>query len=200
MYLAQTLAHWRYGFDGPALGSQQTFQAIMTAMEHPGQLVTIHQNPDAPDIFNWASAATCLTLLDRETPVWIDIDQHSAAVSWLQHCCQSSVVTELCMANFAIVTKPVNMPDLEYFRVGTSDYPENATTVLIQVDDILPDVANRTIGIGFDQRPRLVPQGLSEQFWQQWRQLSGRHPLGIDIFITCEDVLIMLPKSNTYIN
>ena len=109
---AQTLAHWRRGFDEPALESQQTFMAIFAAMELPGQLVTIHQNTHAPDIFNWASPATCLTLLGRETPVWIDIDQQRSAVSWLQYFCQSSVVTEPCMANVAIITKPVAMPDL----------------------------------------------------------------------------------------
>lgn len=165
-------------------------------MEHPGQLVTIHQNTHAPDIFNWASAATCLTLLDRETPVWIDIEEQSSAVSWLQYCCKSSVVTEPCMANFAIVTKPVNMPDLEYFRIGTYDYPENATTILVQVEDILPNVEYKIAGIGFGQRLHLELKGLSAHFWHQWRHLSGRHPLGIDVFITCEDVLTALPKSD----
>ncbi|CAB1077425.1 hypothetical protein D1AOALGA4SA_5214 [Olavius algarvensis Delta 1 endosymbiont] len=193
-------SYWRYDFDDFIPGSQETFQAIFAAMEHPGQLVTIPHNPAAPDILNWASAATCLTLLARETPVWIDIDQQNSAVSWLQNRCQSSVVTEPCMANFAIVTRPDNMPDLEYFRVGTYDYPEKATTVLIQVEDILPDIAYSATGIGFDQRPQLELKGLSERFWHQWRRLSGRHPLGIDVFITCEDVLTALPKSARYIN
>ena len=200
MNYAQTLAHWRHDFDDPIPGSQDTFRAIFAAMEHPGQLVTIHQNPDAPDIFNWASAATCLTLLDRETPVWIDIDEQSSAVSWLQYCCQSSVVTEPGMANFAIVTQPVNMPDLEYFRIGTYVYPENATTILVQVDDILPKVKYNNRGSGIDQGPHLELKGLSEHFWHQWRQLSRRHPLGIDVFITCEDVLIAQPKSDMYNN
>jgi len=196
----QTLAHWPHDFDEPIPGSQDTFRAIFAAMEHPGQLVTIHQNPDAPDIFNWASAATCLTLLDRETPVWIDIDQQSSAVSWLQYCCQSSVVTEPCMANFAIVTQPLNMPDLENFRIGTYEYPENATTLLVQVDDILPGAEYQKSGIGVDQRAHLELRGLPDHFWHQWRQLSGRHPLGIDVFITCEDVLTALPKSDMYRN
>jgi len=200
MSCAPENTYWWHEFDDYIPGSQGTFRAIFAAMERPGQLVTIHQNPDAPDIFNWASAATCLTLLERETPVWIDIDQQNSAVSWLQYRCQSSVVTEPCMANFAIVTQPVNMPDLEFFRVGTYDHPENATTVLVQVDDILPDADCKSFGLGIDQRPQLELRGLPEHFWHQWRQLSGRHPLGIDVFITCEDVLAALPKSDIRIN
>ena len=138
MSSATTLKHWGYGYDDPALGSHQTFRAIFAAMEHPGQIVTIHENPGAPDVFNSASAATCLTLLDYETPVWTDVDWNSPAIYWLQVDCESSVVTEPCMANFAIVTKPGNMPDLDYFRVGRYEYPEKATTIIVQVDDILP--------------------------------------------------------------
>ena len=89
------------GFDDAALGSQQTFRAIFAAMEHPGQLVTIREDPDVPDVFNSASAATCLTLLDYKTPVWTDVDWKNPAINWLQFDCESSVVTEPCMANFA---------------------------------------------------------------------------------------------------
>ena len=92
---------WGYGSDDPTLGSQQTFRAILAAMEYPGQLVTIIENPYAPDIFNSASAAACLTLLDDETPVWTDVDWMNPAINWLQFDCESRVVTEPCMANFA---------------------------------------------------------------------------------------------------
>ena len=60
---------WRYGFDDPAIGSQQTFRAILAAMEDPGQLVTISEDPHGPDIFYSSSTATFLALLDYETPV-----------------------------------------------------------------------------------------------------------------------------------
>jgi alpha-D-ribose 1-methylphosphonate 5-triphosphate synthase subunit PhnH len=37
-------------------------------------------------------------------------------------------------------------------------------------------------------------EGVPDNFWIQWQQLSSRHPLEIDIFFTCDDVLIALPK------
>jgi phosphonate C-P lyase system protein PhnH len=134
---------WRDRFDNPALGSQQTFRSILAAMDHPGQLVTIREIPQAPDVLNSASAATCLTLLDYETPVWTDVDRKSPAISWLQSGCGGAVVTETCMANFAIITKPAAMPALDRFRVGQYEYPDKATTIVVQVDDILPSPVNR---------------------------------------------------------
>jgi alpha-D-ribose 1-methylphosphonate 5-triphosphate synthase subunit PhnH len=196
MNSAPTFKHWGHGFDDPATGSQRTFRAIFAAMVHPGQIVTIHENPDAPDVFNSASAATCLTLLDYETPVWTDIDWISPAISWLQFDCESSVVTEPCMANFAIVTKPASMPDLDYFRVDRHEYHEKATTLIIQVDDILPRASDKNSNIFFEKTAQLEFKGVPDKFWDRWQYLSGLYPLGIDIFFTCDDVLIALPKIN----
>ena len=44
--------HWEYGFDYPAFDSQQTFRAIVAAMDCPGQLATVHEKPHAPDVFH----------------------------------------------------------------------------------------------------------------------------------------------------
>ena len=87
MISAPALKHGGYGNDDAAPGSQQTFRAILVAMEQPGRLVTIHEYPYAPDVLNSASAAICLTLLGFETPVWTDIDVSSPAISWLQLGC-----------------------------------------------------------------------------------------------------------------
>jgi alpha-D-ribose 1-methylphosphonate 5-triphosphate synthase subunit PhnH len=137
---APALSLWLHGFDDPTLGSHQTFRAILDAMQYPGRLVTLRENPLAPDVFNSASAASCLMLLDDETTVWTDVDRRSPAISWLQLCCGCSVVTESSMANFAIITKPATMPALDYFRIGRNEYPERPTTMVVQVDDILPAI------------------------------------------------------------
>jgi alpha-D-ribose 1-methylphosphonate 5-triphosphate synthase subunit PhnH len=194
MISAPALKHLGYGYDHAAPGSQQTFRAISTAMEHPGQLVTIRENPYAPDVLNSASAAICLTLLGYEKPVWTDIDLNSPAISWLQFGCGSSVVTETCMAYYAIITKPASMPALNFFRIGPYKYPEKETTIIVQVDDIVPGAGQNYSNILVYNSPRLEFKGISEEFWCQWRQLSRLNPPGINIFFTCDDVLLALPK------
>lgn len=186
--------HWGYGFDDPALNSRQTFRAIVAAMEHPGRLATVRENPYAPDVFHSASAATCLMLLEYETPVWTDIELRSPAINWLQIACGSNVVTEPSMAHFALITKPTNMPALDDFRIGSNESPENAKTIIIQVDDIIPTADNHHTNIMVDKTVQLELKGVPDKFWYQWQQLSILYPLGIDIFFTCDDVLIALPK------
>jgi alpha-D-ribose 1-methylphosphonate 5-triphosphate synthase subunit PhnH len=194
--------HLKNGFDDPARGSQQTFRSILDAMENPGQLITIRQDPFAPKVFNSASAATCLTLLDDETPVWTDVDWKSPAISWLQFGCGSSVVTEPSMANFAIITRPDNMPALNFFRISRYEQPEKATTIIVQVSDILPRAENTQPKNLAGKAASLELIGVPETFWHQWRQLSSLHPLplGIDIFFTCDDVLTSLPRTRRLLN
>jgi alpha-D-ribose 1-methylphosphonate 5-triphosphate synthase subunit PhnH len=92
------------------------------------------------------------------------------------------------------------MPALEYFRIGRYEYFENATTILVQVDDIFPVVEYKRSGIWVDEIFQLELKGVPRHFWHQWRYLSGMHPLGIDIFFTCEDVLTVLPKTSSIEN
>jgi alpha-D-ribose 1-methylphosphonate 5-triphosphate synthase subunit PhnH len=86
------------------------------------------------------------------------------------------------------------MPPLDYFRVARVEYPEKATTVVVQVDDILPRADNKYSEISLDPSTHLEFKSVPDNFWQQWQQLSQKYPLGIDIFFTCEDVLTSLPK------
>ena len=58
------------GFDDTVVSTEQTFRAILTAMGHPGQVVQTPNNLSFPKALNSASAATCMTWLDYETPVW----------------------------------------------------------------------------------------------------------------------------------
>ncbi|MGD8889724.1 MAG: phosphonate C-P lyase system protein PhnH [Desulfobacterales bacterium] len=58
------------GFDDTVINAEQTFRAILDAMGHPGQVVQTPNNLPFPKALNSASAATCLTWLDYETPVW----------------------------------------------------------------------------------------------------------------------------------
>ncbi len=192
--------HWQYGLDDPALGSQQTFRAILRAMEHPGQIVTVRHDPIAPQEFYSATAAACLTLLDCETPVWTDIDWESPAISWLLFGCDSNVVTEPCMADFVLVTEPAGMPDLSFFKIARCDDTEKATTLIVQVDDILPGPGYDSSNFPIGKSPRLELKGIPDNFWEQWRQLSVLYPCGLDVFFTCEDVLTALPKTVPFEN
>ena len=98
------------------------------------------------------------------------------------------------MAYLALITQPATMPALDYFRISPYHYPEKATTIIVQVDDIVPRKDPNTPNIAVDKNARWELKGIKEDFWSQWQQLSGLDSLGMDIFFTCDDVLMALPR------
>ena len=183
------------GFEDPALGPQQTFRAILEAMAHPGMLVKIKSRLYIPELLNPASAAVCLTLLDDETPLWTDLSWNSSAISWFQSQCGCSVVTEPCMAHFALITQPSAMPPLDDFKIGDDEHPESATTLILQVERFNDHNHKILSGPGIKTTTQFSPVGIRPQFWQQWQLQAALFPLGVDVFFTCNDILAALPRT-----
>jgi alpha-D-ribose 1-methylphosphonate 5-triphosphate synthase subunit PhnH len=183
------------GFEDPVLGPQQTFRAILEAMAHPGMLVKINSKLYNPELLHPASAAVCLTLFDNETPLWTDLSWNSSAVNWFQAQCGCSVVTEPCMAHFALITQPSTMPRLDDFKIGDDEHPESATTLIIQVDSFNDDNVKIFSGPGIKTTTQFSPVGIRPQFWEQWQLQAALFPLGADVFFTCNDILAALPRT-----
>src|SRR3546814_8636166 len=76
MSLASTVAidtaGWQPGLADPVHDSQRLFRGLLTALAHPGRAVTLSGAPEGPLPLDPATTAAALTLLDGETPLWLD--------------------------------------------------------------------------------------------------------------------------------
>jgi alpha-D-ribose 1-methylphosphonate 5-triphosphate synthase subunit PhnH len=183
------------GFEDPVLGPQETFRTILEALAHPGQLVKIKSKLNVPEILNPASAATCLTLLDDETPLWTDLSWNSSVIEWFQFHCGCSVVTEPCMAHFALITQPAAMPPLDDFKIGDNEHPESAATLIVQVERFNDHNGKILSGPGIKTTNYFAPAGIRANFWEQWHLQAALFPLGVDVFFTSNDILAALPRT-----
>ena len=59
-------------FPAPVLASQATFRALMDAVARPGTVKPLPPAAAAPPPLSATAAAVALTMLDYETPVWLD--------------------------------------------------------------------------------------------------------------------------------
>ena len=188
------------GFENPVLGPQQTFRAILDALAYPGQLVKIKSKLNVPEVLNAASAAICLTLLDDETPLWTDLSWNSFALEWFQFHCSCSVVTEPCMAHFALITQPAEMPSIDDFKIGDDAHPESAATLIIQVERFNDHNGKILRGPGIKTPTNFAPAGIQAKFWEQWQLQAALFPLGVDVFFTFNDILAALPRTTQVID
>ena len=185
------------GFADPVLGAQSTFRAVLDAFAEPGRIVReagAGLAPPAP--LHRASFALSLTLLDFETPVWLDPNLDAAPVrNALRFHCGCPLVSEPEAAAFALIGSPSEMPPLERFAVGTSDYPDRGATLVLQVER-LEEVGGLTLaGPGIRGSRQLDAAPLPPGFDARWAANRALYPQGLDLVLVAGDRLAALPRS-----
>lgn len=184
------------GFTDPVLDSQATFRVVLAAMAEPGRIVPLAPRCEAPAPLNPAVAALALTLVDYDTPVWLDAAADVAAVrDWLALHTGAPTARHAGAARFAIVADAAGLPPLTDFDPGDPQWPDRSATLLVQVAGLTggPRVSLR--GPGIRTSAELAVAGLAGGFWRQWRDLRALHPCGVDVVFAGPGGLAALPRS-----
>jgi alpha-D-ribose 1-methylphosphonate 5-triphosphate synthase subunit PhnH len=184
-------------FDDPVLSAQATFRAVLEATARPGTVMRLRASLAAPKPLTAASAALALTLCDQDTALWLDPALRSSpeVVDWLRFHIGARIIDQTELAAFAFVGAPCEAPPFEQFNLGTPDYPDRSTTIVLQVDS-LRDGASLTLrGPGIRDRQRVKAAPLSADFVAQLAANRGWFPRGIDLLLATETEIMALPRS-----
>ena len=182
------------GFADPVLDSQRTFRAVLDAMARPGTVCRLDRSPAVRAPLSPAAAAVCLTLVDLDTPLWLD-QAASAASAYLRFHCGCPVVDDPAAAAFALWADAERLPDLTRFAGGDAEYPDRSATLIVQVASLSGDGGRRLTGPGIDGTARLSVAGLHDAFWPAWAVNRSRFPLGFDVVLAAGDRLTALPRT-----
>jgi alpha-D-ribose 1-methylphosphonate 5-triphosphate synthase subunit PhnH len=186
------------GFLDPVQDSLKTFRVIMNAMAHPGRKYELPVLPQAPAPLYPSTAAVCLTLLDMDTPLWIEPSASPPEViNYLKFHCGCAVTRDAAEAAFAIAGPGRSLPELAAFGMGDPLYPHQSTTVLIQVES-LSDLSLRGVAItgpGIAEEIRVHAEGLSDAFWPALHANNEQFPQGVDVLLISPTSLCGLPRT-----
>lgn len=177
--------------------SQAAFRTLLAAMADP---MTIHEMtfsgpPLAP--FDSATLASCLTLLDLETPVWIQPGSTADAPlrEFLRFHCGCPLVSDPPGARFALIHSPLLMPSLSTFHPGSGEFPDRSATLIIRCTDFVAGEGYTFDGPGFQKARRLRIDGLPDGFWQQRTEANRQFPMGIDCLFTSGRRICAAPRT-----
>ncbi|MEM6049542.1 phosphonate C-P lyase system protein PhnH [Erwinia sp. P7711] len=179
-------------FAHPVADAQRAFRRILKAMSEPGVMVSL---PQLPAWGNASPAATAvlMTLVDRETPLYLD----------------STLSNEALLANLrfhtgAPVSKETDVPfallhaksdtAIQQFSPGSNHSPEKSTTVIIEVASLNGGLTLRLSGPGLMESRAIAPQ-LPESVLHYLRERPHRFPQGIDLIFTCGENMMALPRT-----
>lgn len=181
------------GLQDPVHDAQQAFRAALEALSRPGRIQ--HLGLSLPDLpLPPALAALLLTLTDDDTPVWWQ--QPSPPLQqWLRFHTGARSVGDPAGARFAVITLASEVPDLRHFPCGSLEAPGDSCTLLMEVPSPADGVAVQAHGPGIAGAVELRIAGLPDSFWAQWLANHAAFPQGVDVFFTCGDAVLGLPRT-----
>ncbi len=178
------------GFADPVSDSQRCFRAVLDAMARPGRIARVG-GVAAPAPLGTAAAAVLLTVVDHDTPLWLDPDA-LAARRWIEFHCGALVVADPAGCGFAL---GLGLPDLRRLPAGSHELPETSATVVCQVASLETGRAFRLSGPGLRDTSVLNVDGLPRDFVSIWRRNHALFPCGIDLILCAGDRLTALPRT-----
>lgn len=181
------------GFRNPVFEAQSTFRRIMDAFAQPGTVVSlggIAHGPGLPP----AMAALLATLCDHETPVFLHQEIATEAAAWLAFHTGAPRAGGYDTASFACIPLGAGFY-FDGFAIGTSDYPDRSTTVLLAVESFQRGATLELSGPGIETTRPVRIAGLPAGFTDGMATNRGLFPLGIDVILVCEAEAMALPRT-----
>ncbi|MGP9810558.1 phosphonate C-P lyase system protein PhnH [Rhodopseudomonas sp. NSM] len=184
------------GFADKVTSAQATFRAVMQAMARPGTLQRLDAElGHVPAPLTPATAAIALTLFDHDTPLWLDATANTPAVmQWLRFHTSAPIVEAPEAAVFALIAAPETMPALDRFALGSNDYPDRSTTLVLQLESLEEGAAFELSGPGIRGMAALcapLPEGLVSQHEAN----HALFPRGVDLILVASDTIVAIPRT-----
>lgn len=181
------------GFGDPVRDSQRCFRRLLDAMSRPGRIAEIDALATPPAGLAPAAAALALTLADIDAPVWLG-GPAAAAAAWIRFHTGAAVVADPRASLFAFADSGT-IPDLRNLDAGTDEYPDRATTLVVEVGHLAADGPIALRGPGIENVHRVAIDGPDAAFWQRRAELHELFPRGIDMIFTCGTRALGLPRT-----
>jgi alpha-D-ribose 1-methylphosphonate 5-triphosphate synthase subunit PhnH len=183
------------GFVDPSHDSQRVFRAVLDAFSHPGRIVEVPAETETPGALSIAMTAFLLTLVDRETPLWLAPEFDSAEVrDFVRFHAGAPIVADAASALFAFAT-PTREPMLDGLAIGTDPYPDRSATLVIEVPSLRGGPTRTLRGPGIDGGTTAGIAGLADSFWSEWTANRALFPCGVDVVFAAGNELLALPRS-----
>jgi len=190
------------GFVDPVSSAQSTFRAILAATARPGTVWPLEASLSPPAPLTRGAGAVALTLCDRGTPIWLDPPLRAADAigEWLRFHCAAKIVEQAEAASFAFAADPAALPAFERFNLGTADFPDRSTTIVLSIDSFEIGPALILEGPGICDRQRFCASPLPRDMRERLALNRGLFPRGVDLLLVAAERIAALPRSVRLLN
>lgn len=185
------------GFADTSHDAQRVFRAVLDAFSHPGRIIAVPAKVETAGALSAATTAFVLTLVDRETPLWLAPELGSTEVrDFVRFHTGAPIVTDTGAAAFGLLTVS-DLSMFDGFAIGNDPYPDRSATLVIQVPALRGGPSRTLRGPGIDGSAIVGIAGLDHSFWSVWAANHALFPCGVDVVFTAGSELLALPRGIT---
>ncbi|MBX2854054.1 MAG: phosphonate C-P lyase system protein PhnH [Rhodobacteraceae bacterium] len=179
--------------DDASIQLSQMFRASLEALSRPGTPRPLAFDA-APAPLSPAAAALIWTVSDADAPIWVAPSRQSTEIEQF--------------IRFRTGVAPLAAPEGAAFFIGRWDelaespmslgspeYPDRSTTLIIEVDGFAAGLGASLSGPGLAQPAPLSVDGVDYRFWPFVERNAALFPLGVDMFLCASDQIVGLPRS-----
>lgn len=177
--------------------AQAVFRSVMMALARPGSVRRIDVPAQPPGRMSPAATAIALALCDFETPVWLDdtLSSDAETVRYLRFHTGAPITRDPKQAHFAFLPHGIDLNGFESFALGTLEYPDRSTTLVVPVEELDSGRGWRLTGPGVAGETRLHAGPLHPGIPSALAGNRLLFPRGIDIVFACGDRIAALPRT-----
>ena len=178
-------------------GAQSVFRAVMDAMARPGTAHALIPALTPPPPLSRGASTIALTLLDYETPFWLDepLATQPEVTHWLRFHTGAPVTRDRQEAAFAFISDADNVPDFQTFALGSAEYPDRSTTLVIQVERLSGPSPMRLHGPGIAGEREFAISAAPTDLIERLQRNHTMFPRGLDLLFVTHDAVAALPRS-----
>lgn len=184
-------------FADPVDSAQSVFRAVMDAMARPGTAQTLAPALAPPAPLSRGAGAIALALLDYESPFWLDetLAAQPDVAQWLRFHTGAPIARDAKDAAFAFFADPAGVPDFESFALGTSEYPDRSTTLVLQVEDFSGRETMTLRGPGIAGERAFALSPCPADLVARLQRNHALFPRGLDLLFVTNDAVAAIPRS-----
>jgi alpha-D-ribose 1-methylphosphonate 5-triphosphate synthase subunit PhnH len=196
-----TIAELPAGFADKVLSAQSTFRSVMEAMARPGSVQRVTASVCTPAPMMRGVAAIALTLFDHDTPIWLDerMSETMEVARWLKFHAGAPIVADSSIAAFALIADAGALPELDRFALGSNEYPDRSTTMILQVASLTQGPAYELRGPGIDGSAVLNATFDPKDLFDRLAINATLFPRGIDVVLVADDAIVAIPRTTRLI-
>jgi alpha-D-ribose 1-methylphosphonate 5-triphosphate synthase subunit PhnH len=184
------------GFSEPVFQSQSVFKMMMDGMARPGTIQTISSEVAPPAPLGMAAGAIALTLCDHDTSVWLSSGMAKSPVpAWLSFHTGATFAEEKIECDFAFAELGTLFSSLGQFSVGTQEYPDRSTTLVLEIEGLDAGTELALSGPGIRDITMIAPRGLPDNILRIWNENRAQFPRGADLVLTAGRRFLCLPRT-----